>query len=124
MHQLRQLLGQGALRRSLDDRGYLQSAPLLADTEAIERLRRASERLKRLGFAAAWLWIFDGFWHLLYFLILLAICYLWSPSKNNLQYAYMDELANLDEESLNDPDEDGGGSAEAVVTPYDLKRGA
>ena len=44
----------------------------------------------------AWLWIFDGFWHLLYFLILLAICYLWSPSKNNLQYAYMDELEQDD----------------------------
>ena len=52
----------GALRRSLDDRGYLQSAPLLDDTEALERLRRASERLKRLGFAAAWLWIFDESW--------------------------------------------------------------
>ena len=24
--------------------------------------------------------------------MLLAICYLWSPSKNNLQYLYMDEL--------------------------------
>jgi len=25
-------------------------------------------------------------------MVLLAICYLWSPSKNNRQYAYMDEL--------------------------------
>ena len=48
-------------RRSLDDRGYLQSAPL-DDAEALERLRRAPERLKRLGFAAAWLWIFDESW--------------------------------------------------------------
>ena len=46
----------------------------------------------------AWLWIFDGFWHLLYFLILLAICYLWSPSKNNLQYAYMDELSSVEQD--------------------------
>ena len=30
--------------------------------------------------------------HVLYFMVLLAICYLWSPSKNNRQYAYMDEL--------------------------------
>ena len=72
----------------------------------------------------AQLWTFDAFWHVLYLGVLVTICVLWSPSKNNLQYAYMDELANLDEESLNDPDEDGGGSAEAVVTPYDLKRGA
>ena len=52
----------GSLRKSLDDRGYLQSAPLLDDAEALARLRRASERLKRLGFAAAWLWIFDESW--------------------------------------------------------------
>ena len=38
------------------------------------------------------LWVFDAFWHVLYFMVLLAICYLWSPSKNNRQYAYMDEL--------------------------------
>ena len=37
------------------------------------------------------LWIFDAFWHVLYLVVLLAICYLWRPSKNNLQYAYMDE---------------------------------
>merc|ERR1719261_785095 len=61
----------------------------------------------------AQLWTFDAFWHVLYLGVLVTICVLWSPSKNNLQYAYMDELANLDEESLNDPDEDGGGSAEA-----------
>lgn len=40
----------------------------------------------------AQLWVFDAFWHVLYFVVLLAICYLWSPSKNNLQYLYMDEL--------------------------------
>lgn len=62
---------------------------------------------------------------MLYFGVLSTICVLWSPSKANLQYAYMDELASLDEEgSMNDPDEDGGASAEAAVAPYDLKRGA
>ena len=34
----------------------------------------------------------------IYFLILLAICYLWSPSKNNLQYAYMDELSSVEQD--------------------------
>ncbi len=40
----------------------------------------------------ATLWVFDAFWHVQSFAILLTICYLWSPSQNNLQYAYMDEL--------------------------------
>lgn len=44
------------------------------------------------------LWVFDAFWHLLYLAVLLAICYLWSPSKNNLQYAYMDELQQQEAE--------------------------
>ena len=30
--------------------------------------------------------------------VLLAICFLWSPSKNNLQYAYMDELTQQEAE--------------------------
>ena len=44
------------------------------------------------------LWVFDAFWHVLYLAVLLAICYLWSPSKNNLQYAYMDELQQQEAE--------------------------
>jgi len=44
------------------------------------------------------LWMFDAFWHLLYLCILLATCYLWSPNKNNLQYAYMDEIGQEEEE--------------------------
>ena len=44
------------------------------------------------------LWIFDAFWHVLYLAVLLAICFLWSPSKNNLQYAYMDELTQQEAE--------------------------
>jgi len=45
----------------------------------------------------ATLWLFDAFWHVLYFVLLLAVCSLWSPSKNNLQYAYMDEVGQEDE---------------------------
>ena len=39
------------------------------------------------------LWIFDAFWHVLYYCLLLATCVLWKPSaSNHLQYAYMEEL--------------------------------
>jgi hypothetical protein len=46
----------------------------------------------------ATLWIFDAFWHVLHFGILLVIAYLWSPNKNNLQYAYMDELGQEEDQ--------------------------
>ena len=52
----------------------------------------------------AQLWVFDAFWHVLYFVVLLAICYLWSPSKNNLQYAYMDELGQEAEDEEEEVD--------------------
>ena len=71
----------------------------------------------------AFLWTFDAGWHVLYFGMLATICMLWSPSKNNLQYAYMDELAHEDPgEEVGDHEEDGSMSADAAVTPY--KRGA
>mmetsp|Transcript_3288 Transcript_3288/g.5405 ORF Transcript_3288/g.5405 Transcript_3288/m.5405 type:complete len:491 (-) Transcript_3288:20-1492(-) len=35
-------------------------------------------------------WIFQAFWHLLYFSILLAIAYLWRPTTNNTRYAYVE----------------------------------
>jgi len=39
------------------------------------------------------LWLFDAFWHVLYFGLLLAITILWSPSANNLQLSIdIDEL--------------------------------
>jgi len=57
------------------------------------------------------LWIFDAFWHLLYFAILLAICYLWSPNKNNLQYAYMDELGQCEDDDDDDEDAEGGAAS-------------
>ena len=53
----------------------------------------------------ATLWTFDAFWHVLYLGVLSTICLLWSPSKNNLQYAYMDELSAMEEEGA-EPDED------------------
>ena len=73
------------------------------------------------------LWTFDAFWHVLYFGVLATICVLWSPSKENLQYAYMDELAMDDADGgAHAEDEDGGsmggGSTEGAVAPY--KRGA
>ena len=56
------------------------------------------------------LWIFDAFWHLLYFFILLAISYMWSPNKNNLQYAYMDELGQAEEEEEEEEEADAAKS--------------
>lgn len=53
----------------------------------------------------ATLWLFDAFWHVLYFVLLLAVCSLWSPSKNNLQYAYMDEVGQEDELQAADHDD-------------------
>jgi len=50
----------------------------------------------------ATLWIFDAFWHVLHFGILLVIAYLWSPNKNNLQYAYMDELGQEEDQEEED----------------------
>lgn len=57
------------------------------------------------------LWTFDAFWHLLYAAMLLTICVLWSPSKSNLQYAYMDELA------VHDNEEDADGADEEERRP-------
>ncbi|KAJ1633252.1 lung seven transmembrane receptor-domain-containing protein [Pavlovales sp. CCMP2436] len=57
------------------------------------------------------LWVFDAFWHLLYAVILMAICFLWSPSKNNLQYAYSQELRQEDE------GEEGEGEEAAAKDP-------
>jgi amino acid permease len=53
----------------------------------------------------ATIWLFDAFWHVLYFVLLLAVCSLWSPSKNNLQYAYMDEVGQEDEMQPADHDD-------------------
>ena len=50
------------------------------------------------------LWIFDAFWHALYFAVLVSITWLWSPSINNLQYAYMDEVGQEDDEADDDAD--------------------
>lgn len=57
------------------------------------------------------MWIFDAFWHVLYAAILMAIAFMWSPNKNNLQYAYSDELLQEDEH-----EHDEEGEEEAAVT--------
>lgn len=44
------------------------------------------------------LWVFDAFWYVLYFGILVAIAVLWSPNMNNMQYAYSDELAQEEDD--------------------------
>jgi len=60
------------------------------------------------------LWIFDAFWHVLYAAILMAIACMWSPSQNNLQYAYSDELLQDDDAEHDDEgDEDGAAAKEA-----------
>merc|ERR1711974_501148 len=52
-------------------------------------------------------WIFQAFWHFLYFSILLAIAYLWRPTTNNTRYAYKESediemmLAPTDESVTN-----------------------
>ena len=51
-------------------------------------------------------------WHVLYAAILLTICVLWSPSKNNLQYAYMDELGQEEQEEGLERDDDAGASTD------------
>lgn len=53
----------------------------------------------------ATLWVFDAFWHVLYFVLLVAICLLWAPSGNNLQYAYMDELGQAEDEEEEEPEQ-------------------
>ena len=64
------------------------------------------------------LWLFDAFWHMLYLAVLLSITWLWSPSVNNLQYAYMDELsASLEEEHEDDEGSDAHESGTALKGP-------
>lgn len=41
-------------------------------------------------------WIWESFWHVLYFLVLLVICILWRPTENNLRYAFA-ELKEVEE---------------------------
>jgi len=50
------------------------------------------------------MWVFEAFWHVLYLCILVAIAVLWSPSTNNLQYAYSEQLSMMEGD---DDEEDG-----------------
>eukprot|EP00051_Salpingoeca_urceolata_P005785 m.77283 g.77283 ORF g.77283 m.77283 type:complete len:623 (-) comp14540_c0_seq4:239-2107(-) len=43
-------------------------------------------------------WWQDSFWHLLFFVILLAIMYLWRPTTNNSRYAYAPLETDLDDD--------------------------
>eukprot|EP00743_Colponemidia_sp_Colp-15_P004904 GILK01005286.1.p1 GENE.GILK01005286.1~~GILK01005286.1.p1 ORF type:complete len:499 (+),score=74.37 GILK01005286.1:123-1619(+) len=47
------------------------------------------------------IWIFQGFWNILYVAIMVAIMWLWAPNKNARRYAYHEEINTVDE------DEDG-----------------
>jgi hypothetical protein len=48
------------------------------------------------------LWAFEGMWHVIYFVVLVAIAFLWRPSANATAYAYSEQLNT-------DPDDDEGG---------------
>jgi len=48
-------------------------------------------------------WIWDAFWHVLYFFVLAALAFLWRPTSNNTRYAFV-ELKEGDEED----DEENG----------------
>jgi hypothetical protein len=50
------------------------------------------------------IWVWNAFWHTLYFIILIAIVILWRPTENNSRYAYSEmpqeedvQLTNLSE---------------------------
>lgn len=49
-------------------------------------------------------WVWNAFWHTLYFIILIAICIIWRPTENNSRYAYSEmpqedvPLSNLQEQ--------------------------
>jgi len=47
-------------------------------------------------------WIWESFWHILYFLVLLVICVLWRPTENNTRYAYS-ELKEVEESNTTAP---------------------
>ena len=56
------------LRRSLDERGYLQSEPLAGSSDELDALRRLKLMLDELrvrGFAPAWIYVFDEAWEVL-----------------------------------------------------------
>eukprot|EP00164_Ancoracysta_twista_P004253 GFYU01005731.1.p1 GENE.GFYU01005731.1~~GFYU01005731.1.p1 ORF type:complete len:515 (+),score=109.61 GFYU01005731.1:170-1714(+) len=44
------------------------------------------------------LWVFEAYWDVLYFGILVAIMILWRPSQNSQRYAYSEELPQADDE--------------------------
>lgn len=44
-------------------------------------------------------WTIDALWELIYFVIMVAICVLWAPSKNSQRYAYSIELTQLDDDN-------------------------
>jgi len=50
-------------------------------------------------FPFAWqtAWMFDAYWYVLSFAILLAIMFLWAPNENSKRYAYYEENVNTDE---------------------------
>jgi hypothetical protein len=45
------------------------------------------------------LWVWTAFWHVLYFVILVAIVILWRPTSNNTRYAYS-EVPEVGEEEI------------------------
>lgn len=71
---------------------------------------RIFQRLLRflLLFLQDWkeLWVDEGFWHVLFSLLLLVIMILWRPTNNNQRYAFTPLLDNPDDEDDDDDEED------------------
>jgi len=44
------------------------------------------------------IWVWTAFWHVLYFVILVAIVILWRPTQNNTRYAYQEVTDDVGEE--------------------------
>jgi hypothetical protein len=55
-----------SLRHSLEVRGYLSpTSPAFTDTAALAALCRMCRRLRSLGYAPVWIYVFDEAWHVL-----------------------------------------------------------
>lgn len=66
-------------------------------------------------------WMFQAFWHFLYFAILVAIAYLWRPTTNNTRYAYVEsEDIELDIELSENLTNRKGGNVDNIDTGKEI----
>ena len=52
------------------------------------------------------LWLFDAVWHVLHFMMLLAIAVLWAPSSSHARSAYLDAVDEAEAAAEEDTDAD------------------